>query len=151
MLDREVYAYRKAIGYKAQSPADLTGKEGEREKQKEQAKIDGAESLTEEELEERDELLNQGFKEWSKRDFAQFVKAAEKYGRADTSAIASDIGTKTEEEVSEYSKVFWNRLKELAEHERILAGIERGEQVKSCGMWSWLMLCCLENRTQEEY
>ncbi|KAI6171188.1 Transcription activator [Aphelenchoides bicaudatus] len=128
LLDREVYAYRKAIGYKAQSPSDLTGKEAEREKQTEQSKIDAAEALTEEELEERDNLLSDGFRDWSKRDFTQFVKAAEKYGRADTAAIASDIGTKTEEEVSEYSKVFWNRFKELTDHERVLAGIERGEQ-----------------------
>lgn len=100
-MDREVYAYRKAIGYKAQPPADLNGKEAERERQKEQQKIDSAEPLNDDEIDERDELLNHGFKDWTKRDFAQFVKSAEKYGRADTASIAADIGTKTEDEVSE--------------------------------------------------
>jgi SWI/SNF-related matrix-associated actin-dependent regulator of chromatin subfamily A member 5 len=128
LLDREIYAFRKSIGYVVPTPTDLSGKEAERERQKEQQKVNDAVALTEQEMEERDELLNQGFKDWSKREFAQFVKAAEKYGRADTQSIAADITTKTEEEVSEYSKIFWDRIEELADHERILASIERGEQ-----------------------
>jgi SWI/SNF-related matrix-associated actin-dependent regulator of chromatin subfamily A member 5 len=128
MLDREVYAYRTAIGYRATTPSELSGKEAERVRAEEQRKIDAAEPLNDDEIEERDELMNEGFKDWSKREFGQFVKAAEKFGRADIDAIADDISTKTKEEVSEYAHVFWQRINELADHERILASIERGEQ-----------------------
>lgn len=54
----------------------------------EQKKIDEAEPVTEEEMEERDQLLTQGFLNWSKRDFNQFIKANEKYGRDDIENIA---------------------------------------------------------------
>ncbi len=37
-------------------------------------KIDDAEELTEEEQQEKDELLAEGFKDWNKRDFNQFIR-----------------------------------------------------------------------------
>ena len=57
----------------------------------EQKKIDEAEPVSEEELEERDSLLTQGFLNWSKRDFNQFIKANEKFGRDDIENIAKVI------------------------------------------------------------
>ena len=42
--------------------------------------IDNAEPLTEEEVAEKNELLKQGFEDWSRRDFQQFVRALETYG-----------------------------------------------------------------------
>ncbi len=39
-----------------------------------------AEPLTEEELQEKEELIAQGFEDWSRRDFQQFVRALESYG-----------------------------------------------------------------------
>lgn len=39
-----------------------------------------AEPLTEEELAEKEELLTQGFEDWSRRDFQQFIRALESYG-----------------------------------------------------------------------
>jgi SWI/SNF-related matrix-associated actin-dependent regulator of chromatin subfamily A member 5 len=39
-----------------------------------------AEPLTDEELARKDELIERGFHEWSRRDFQQFVKALEAYG-----------------------------------------------------------------------
>ena len=44
--------------------------------------------MTEEELGERDMLLTKGFLNWTKRDFNQFIKANEKYGRDDIENIA---------------------------------------------------------------
>ena len=41
----------------------------------------------------------QGFTNWSKRDFNQYVKACEKYGRDDIDNIAHEIEGKTPEEV----------------------------------------------------
>lgn len=40
-----------------------------------------------------------GFTNWTKRDFNQFIKANEKYGRDDIDNIAKDVEGKTPEEV----------------------------------------------------
>ncbi|KAL0193719.1 hypothetical protein M9458_012015, partial [Cirrhinus mrigala] len=69
----------------------------------EQAKIDEAEALSPEETEEKEKLLTQGFTNWNKRDFNQFIKANEKYGRDDIDNIAREVEGKTPEEVMEYS------------------------------------------------
>ena len=37
--------------------------------------------LTEDEIEHKEKLETQGFEDWSKRDFQQFVKGMEKHGR----------------------------------------------------------------------
>lgn len=41
-----------------------------------------------------------GFTNWTKRDFNQFIKANEKYGRDDIENIAKDVEGKTPEEVA---------------------------------------------------
>ena len=48
-------------------------------------------------------LYFQGFTNWSKRDFNQFIKACEKYGRDDTDNICKDVEGKTPEEVRSFS------------------------------------------------
>ncbi|OWR46917.1 Chromatin-remodeling complex ATPase chain Iswi [Danaus plexippus plexippus] len=68
-----------------------------------------------------------GFTNWTKRDFNQFIKANEKYGRDDIENIAKDVEGKTPEEVMEYSAVFWERCHELQDIDRIMGQIERGE------------------------
>jgi SWI/SNF-related matrix-associated actin-dependent regulator of chromatin subfamily A member 5 len=88
---------------------------------------DVEEGLTEKEQEEKEQLLSEGFQNWSRRDFVAFVRACEKYGRDDLKSIASEIDGKTEEEVEKYSKVFWSRYNTLNDHERIIKNIERGE------------------------
>ncbi|CAJ0943274.1 unnamed protein product, partial [Mesorhabditis belari] len=126
LLDREIYHYRKVIGWKA--PKEGTGKDAEKKQKEEQKKIDHAEPLTEDEKLEREDLLTQGLSNWSRRDFTNFVKASEKYGREDVDAICRDmIETKTRDEVIEYAKIFWSRLDDLSDSEKILAQIEKGE------------------------
>ncbi|KAL8554896.1 hypothetical protein ACS0TY_002900 [Phlomoides rotata] len=83
--------------------------------------------LTAEEQEEKERLLEEGFSTWSRRDFNNFIRACEKYGRNDIVSIASEIDGKTEEEVEQYAKVFMERYKELNEYDRIIKNIERGE------------------------
>lgn len=39
---------------------------------------DAPQPLSEEEVKEKEDLLNSGFKEWSRRDFNSFVRACEK-------------------------------------------------------------------------
>merc|ERR1712168_531305 len=74
-----------------------------------------------------DELLTQGFTSWNKRDFNQFIKACEKYGRDDLTNICKEVEGKSPAEVREYASVFWERCNELTDIERIMAQIERGE------------------------
>merc|ERR1711944_374776 len=93
----------------------------------EQRKIDEAEELVEDEQEEKEDLLTQGFTNWSKRDFNQFIRLHEKYGRNDINSISKEIEGKTPEEVIEYSKIFWDRCQELQDIDRIMAQIEKGE------------------------
>lgn len=57
------------------SPEEL-----EKERQAAQELIDNAEPLTEEEQAEKESLIKQGFENWSKRDFQQFIRALESYG-----------------------------------------------------------------------
>ncbi|KAG5450102.1 SWI/SNF- matrix-associated actin-dependent regulator of chromatin sub A member 5 [Clonorchis sinensis] len=126
LLDKEIYAFRKSIGYKIPRNPDA-GPDAERERLEEQMRIDEAEPLTEEELAEKEDLLTQGFTNWSKRDFQQFIKANEKHGRDDLEAISMDVEGKTPEEVKRYARVFWTRCNELQDVDKHMAQIERGE------------------------
>ena len=63
----------------AQGPED-TPEKLEEERKAAQEVIDNAEPLTEEEQAEKEELMKEGFEDWSRRDFQQFVCALETYG-----------------------------------------------------------------------
>ena len=79
------------------------GSDAERVRREEQKKIDDADMLTDEEISEKEDLLKQGFSNWTKRDFNQFVKANEKYGRDDIESISKEVEGKTSEEVESLS------------------------------------------------
>ncbi|KAH9422040.1 SWI/SNF- matrix-associated actin-dependent regulator of chromatin sub A member 5 [Dermatophagoides pteronyssinus] len=127
LLDKEIYYYRKTIGYKVPLNPDL-GEGAEKQRKQEQKLIDKSEPLTEDEQQEKEELLQEGFINWSRRDFNQFIKMCEKYGRDDIDSISKEIEGKMPEEVIDYAKVFWERYQELADSEKIIAQIEKGEQ-----------------------
>ncbi|KAH9884642.1 SNF2 family DNA-dependent ATPase [Cubamyces lactineus] len=100
----------------------------EEERRQAQEFIDNAEPLTEEQQQEKEELIAQGFEDWSRRDFQQFVRALETYGWTDDyELLASEIQDKTAEDVARYYPVFKKKWKELAEYPRIKARIEEGE------------------------
>merc|ERR1712062_901119 len=126
LLDQEIYHYRQTVGYRVPLNPDL-GADAKRVQKEEQRKIDEAEELTEDELLEKEDLLKEGFSNWSKRDFNQFIRLNEKYGREDVENISREVEGKTPEEVIEYSKAFWERCGELQDSERIMAQIEKGE------------------------
>ncbi|KAG0296510.1 hypothetical protein BGZ96_009329 [Linnemannia gamsii] len=132
LQEKEILHYRKSINYRALKPvgneaANMTEEELEEHQQHEQALIDTSEQLTEDEIAEKERLLEEGFENWSKRDFIAFYKACEKFGRNSLTDLANDIEGKTLAEVKAYSKVFWKRYTEIADHERIIAAIEKGE------------------------
>merc|ERR1712170_146861 len=82
---------------------------------------------TEDEQIEKEDLLKEGYSNWSKRDFNQFIRLNEKYGRDDIENICGEVEGKTAEEVKDYAKVFWERCNELQDCDRIMASIEKGE------------------------
>jgi len=126
LLDQEIYHYRQTVGYKVPLNPDL-GVDSKRVQKEEQKKIDDAEELTEDEQIEKEDLLKEGFSNWSKRDFNQFIRLNEKYGRDDIDNISGEVEGKTAEEVKEYAKTFWERCNELQDCDKIMASIEKGE------------------------
>merc|ERR1712088_579301 len=126
LLDNEIYFYRQTVGYRVPLNPDL-GADAKKIQKEEQRKIDDAEELTEDEQLEKEDLLKEGFSNWSKRDFNQFIRLNEKYGREDVENISREVEGKTPEEVIEYSKAFWERCGELQDSERTMAQIEKGE------------------------
>lgn len=59
LLDQEIYFYRKSLNYKVPKNPEL-GSEATKVQREEQRKIDESESLTDEELSEKEILLTQG-------------------------------------------------------------------------------------------
>ncbi|KAI0049929.1 hypothetical protein FA95DRAFT_1514892 [Auriscalpium vulgare] len=107
---------------------DDTPEQLEAERLAAQEAIDEAEPLNEEELAEKEELVREGFEDWSRRDFQQFVRALETYGWTDDyELIASEIQDKTADDVANYYPVFQEKWTELSEHPRIAQRIAEGE------------------------
>ncbi|KAG6508577.1 hypothetical protein ZIOFF_033951 [Zingiber officinale] len=116
--------YEKEVRYLMQSHQknqlkDTIGEEEEAE--------DLEDPLTAGEQAEKEQLLEEGFSTWTRKDFNTFTRACEKYGRNDIRNIASEVEGKTEEEVERYVTVFRQRYKELNDYDRIIKNIERGE------------------------
>ncbi|KAI5190000.1 SWI/SNF-related matrix-associated actin-dependent regulator of chromatin subfamily A member 5 [Nematocida sp. AWRm77] len=84
--------------------------------------------LAPEEEEKKKQLYAQGFLTWTKRDFWAYIKACEKYGRTALERIAEDLPDKTSEEIEKYSQVFWARITELQDADKVQAQIVKGEQ-----------------------
>ncbi|KAF8266870.1 SNF2 family DNA-dependent ATPase [Lactarius quietus] len=132
LQERELAVYKRLneISATLRDPQgeDDTPEKLEAERQAAQEFIDTAEPLSEEELQEKEELIAKGFEDWSRRDFQQFVRALESYGwTEDFELLASEIQDKTPQAVAAYYPVFRKKWKELAEHPRIAARIAEGE------------------------
>ncbi|KAI0005017.1 SNF2 family DNA-dependent ATPase [Russula compacta] len=132
LQERELAVYKRLN----EIPATLREPQGEddipekleAERQAAQEIIETAEALTEEELQEKEELIAQGFEDWSRRDFQQFVRALESYGWTDDfDLLASEIQDKTAQDVAAYYPVFRKKWKELSEYPRIATRIAEGE------------------------
>lgn len=79
---------------------------------------------------EKIELLEEGFGDWTRSQFFHFVKSATKFGRDDFDNIATDMGMPVDV-IKSYSESFWQfgptELK-ADEWEKVNAQIEKGEQ-----------------------
>ena len=93
--------------------------------------IDKCRTLLPPELaQEKLELLEEGFSNWTRSDYYQFVKAVTKYGRDDITSLAAEMDM-PEETVAAYCRSFFKygpqELKK-EEWERVSTTIERGER-----------------------
>ncbi|KAK3349436.1 chromatin remodelling complex ATPase chain ISW1 [Lasiosphaeria hispida] len=130
LQDRETAYYRKEIGYKVPltDGGDENLSEREAERALDQQEIDNATPLTEEEQEEKQKLAQQGFGEWNRRDFQQFVNGSGRYGRTDYEGITQEVDSKTASEIKAYAKVFWQRYTEISDYNKYIKVIEDGEE-----------------------
>ncbi|KAF3193014.1 hypothetical protein TWF225_010872 [Orbilia oligospora] len=132
LQEQETAYYRKTIGYKipgVESDDDLRKDDRELE----QMEIDNAVPLTVEEIAEKERLAEQGFYDWSRRDYQQFVNLSARYGRKALDSIAAEMD-KEPKQVKAYAKVFWERYTEIDGYDRaiqtIVAGEERSEKTR---------------------
>ena len=130
LQEKETAWFRKENGLKAPlAEGDEETLESRLEDQAlEQKMIDEAEPLTEAEVEEKDTLADEGFGDWNKRDFQQFINGSAKYGRTSYDSIALEVDSKDPSEIKDYAKVFWKRYREIANWEKHVSAIKEGEQ-----------------------
>jgi hypothetical protein len=99
-------------------------------KQLEEEMNDGRFELSPEEQEERKELMEEGFKDWSRKDLRALVNALERYGRKDKETIIKEVMAETNKEeadVEKYYKTFWERHEDLPNSNAIMDRIRKGE------------------------
>ena len=130
LQDRETAWYRKEIGYKVPLPdrEDMEEDEKDAELEDEQREIDEAQPLTEEEMAEKERMTEQGFGDWNRRDFQQFINGTAKYGKTNWDGIAEEVDGKTAKEIKEYAKVFWQKFTEIQDYQKYINTIEIGEE-----------------------
>jgi SWI/SNF-related matrix-associated actin-dependent regulator of chromatin subfamily A member 5 len=130
LQERETASFHRDIGYKAPLPEgpeeELSEREAERDL--EQQEIDNAQPLNEEEQAEKARMSEEGFSNWNRRDFQQFVNGSAKFGRTDYVGIATEVDSKEPAEVEEYANVFWQRYTEIQDYPKYLKVIEQGEE-----------------------
>lgn len=88
---------RKSINYKV--PLNLEVENPEEWQKEEQERIDSSETLSEEQQQEKESLLQEGFSDWSRRDFNQFVRACAEHGREDIDSVCTEVEGKDPEDV----------------------------------------------------
>lgn len=82
-------------------------------------------------------FLLQGFTNWNKRDFNQFIKANEKWGRDDIENIAREVEGKTPDDVMEYSGNYsYHFLYEVSDVIRLLFPLKCSHLTLLLFMWS---------------
>ena len=84
--------------------------------------------FTDEERKEKDLLWGQGFLDWDRRDYQRYCQALEVYSPEDYTNITAHVGTKTEEQVRAYAKVFMEKMDTLADAEKIRKNMEKAEK-----------------------
>lgn len=92
----------------------------------------GKYDLPQELVQEKNQLLSEGFPDWTRSDYKFFILALEKYGKHDLASVVGEMSQgetrKIPEEVERYYSVFWKRYRELADGQKAMDRIERGQK-----------------------
>mmetsp|Transcript_72056 Transcript_72056/g.116866 ORF Transcript_72056/g.116866 Transcript_72056/m.116866 type:complete len:1020 (+) Transcript_72056:69-3128(+) len=90
--------------------------------------LDANKGISDEEVDEVEMLLLEGFSLWTKRDFLIFKSACERHGRRAFDLISIELDDKTPELVQVYAEAFW-RLgpSRLSNWDNVEKQIEKGE------------------------
>eukprot|EP00918_Siedleckia_nematoides_P067476 GHVU01146899.1.p1 GENE.GHVU01146899.1~~GHVU01146899.1.p1 ORF type:complete len:911 (+),score=240.26 GHVU01146899.1:124-2856(+) len=90
--------------------------------------IDENEGWTNEEKEEAERLQQEGFSNWTKKDFSVFKSACERHGRHAYDSIAQELENKDTAEVKNYAAKFWELgPSRLSNWDTVEKQIEKGE------------------------
>lgn len=137
LLDREQLAYKKEVGYVysvddfGDSEEEFLSEDEEMSREErlriEQKKIKDVVPLSEEEQALKEKLMNESFHTWSRRDFTNYIHNCAKYGRTAFKEIGKALG-KDESEIERYTKVFWEKYKDIDGYEKYIAQIESSEK-----------------------
>lgn len=137
LIDREVLAHQHAVEYHIPDGGPEETEEAKAERAAEQQAIDSAVPLTAEETEEKQQLAQKGFSNWSRRDYSAFMRGIERYGRDAHKQI--EIEGKSSDQIAAYANVFWKNLERLADYEKIESFLEAHEakrrrdgQIQAC-------------------
>ena len=87
--------------------------------------------LSPEEEAQKKKLLDEGFPDWSRKDFRSFCASIERFGRFDIINIVKDVSNqcgKSEREVKRYYVSFWLNYKRLSDWKKTIEKIEKGER-----------------------
>lgn len=131
LQNREYDAHLKAQNYTvpAREPEDgETAEEVEADRKEEQERINNSVPLTEEETAEKEDLAEDGFGDWQRRHFHNFIRAMERYGREALDKVAQEVTDKTEEDVRAYAAVFLERYTEIKDGEKYMDRVRSGEE-----------------------
>jgi SWI/SNF-related matrix-associated actin-dependent regulator of chromatin subfamily A member 5 len=84
-----------------------------------------------EDAKELEKLEKEGFGDWTRQHFKQFLTSCERYGRADKTRVCDEVAQLTGKdlkEVQKYFATFWARFTELKDYSKYIDRIERGEK-----------------------
>ncbi len=76
----------------------------------------------------KNQLLQEGFPNWNKRDFFKFINMCEIFGR-DRVDLYTELMLfdKSIDEIKRFSERFWKDFKSIKNHKKYIERIERGE------------------------
>jgi len=80
---------------------------------------------------EKSRLFEEGFFNWTKRDFKVFMDAVEKYGSSNLPMLHKEVSIatdKTEDYVARYSSAFFSRISELPDYVKLVEKVDKGNK-----------------------
>lgn len=127
LQDKERLYYRKQAGHHLQQADEFSDEEDNSQGDSLAAEIENAQPLTEEEKQRKEELINEGFINFTKRDFHHFINLMVKNGKNNIDGIVEDWPDKDPEEVRRYFDTFNKRYQELHDWNKYINQVEAGE------------------------